>query len=83
MQQLELYKDCQNELVKIAGKTNATSIISGAAYILVAGSGDFVENYYIYHFLRKLYTTNQFVDILMQCYSNFIQAWPLNLVILT
>ncbi|KEH29406.1 GDSL-like lipase/acylhydrolase [Medicago truncatula] len=49
MQQLELYKDCQKELVKIAGKTNATSIISGAAYILVAGAGDFAENYYIYH----------------------------------
>lgn len=83
MQQLELYKDCQKELVKITGKTNATSIISGAAYILVAGAGDFAENYYIYHFLRKRYITNQFVDILMQCYASFIQSWPLDLVILT
>jgi len=76
MVQLELYKDCQKELVKIVGQSNATSIISGAAYLLVAGSGDFAQNYYINPVLRSKYTPYQFSDVLMQHYSNFIQACP-------
>jgi hypothetical protein len=76
MTQLELYKNCQEELRKIVGNTNATSIISGAAYLLVAGSGDFAQNYFVNPFLNNLYTPYQFSDILIQEYSNFIQACP-------
>ncbi|XP_039683812.1 GDSL esterase/lipase At5g22810 [Medicago truncatula] len=73
MNQLEFYKDCQEELVKLIGKENATSIISGAAYLLVDGSGDFAQNYFINPILQNIYTPYQFSDVLMQEYYNFIQ----------
>ncbi|RHN60594.1 hypothetical protein MtrunA17_Chr4g0027541 [Medicago truncatula] len=57
-------------------KENATSIISNAAYLLVAGSGNFAQNYFINPILQKLYTPYQFSDVLMQEYYNFIQARP-------
>ncbi|XP_013455894.2 GDSL esterase/lipase At5g22810 [Medicago truncatula] len=73
MNQLEFYKDCQEELVKLVGKENATSIISGAAYLLVDGSGDFAQNYFINPILQNLYTPYQFSDVLIEEYYNFIQ----------
>ncbi|ONI01015.1 hypothetical protein PRUPE_6G116500 [Prunus persica] len=72
-QQLENYKEYQNKVVGIAGKANLTSIISGAVYLVSAGSSDFVQNYYINPLLYKVYTANQFSDILIQSYAKFIQ----------
>ncbi|CAJ2654565.1 unnamed protein product [Trifolium pratense] len=72
-QQLEYFKDCQNKLVKIVGQANATSILSGAAYFLVAGSVDFVLNYYMNPVQEKIYTPYQFSNILLECYTNFIR----------
>ncbi|RYR34286.1 hypothetical protein Ahy_A10g049061 isoform B [Arachis hypogaea] len=37
-QQLEHYKECQNILVKVAGQSNASSIISGATHLVSAGN---------------------------------------------
>lgn len=73
-QQLENYKEYQNKVVGIAGKANLTSIISGAVYLVSAGSSDFVQNYYINPLLYKVYTANQFSDILIQSYAKFIQV---------
>lgn len=73
-EQLEHYKDCQNILVGVAGKSNASSIISGAVYLISAGSSDFIQNYYINPLLYKVYTADQFSDILMQNYAIFIQV---------
>ncbi|KAK0606367.1 hypothetical protein LWI29_036925 [Acer saccharum] len=72
-QQLEYYKECQNKLVRVAGKSNASSIISGAVYLISSGSSDFIQNYYINPLLYKAYTPDQFSDLLMQSYSIFIQ----------
>ncbi|EEF34923.1 GDSL esterase/lipase At5g22810 isoform X2 [Ricinus communis] len=72
-QQLEYYKEYQRKIVGIAGKSNASSIISGAIYLISAGASDFVQNYYINPFLHKEYTPDQFSDILMQSYSHFIK----------
>ncbi|CAI9761549.1 unnamed protein product [Fraxinus pennsylvanica] len=71
--QLEFYKDYQKKLVGIAGKSNASSIISGSVYLISAGSSDFVQNYYINPLLYKVYTTDQFSDILLQSYTKCIQ----------
>ncbi|KAF3455128.1 hypothetical protein FNV43_RR05576 [Rhamnella rubrinervis] len=71
--QLEYYKDYQSKIVGIAGKANASSIISGAIYLISAGSSDFVQNYYINPLLYKFYTPDQFSDILIQYFANFIQ----------
>ncbi|RXH83534.1 hypothetical protein DVH24_005787 [Malus domestica] len=74
-QQLEYYKEYQNKVVGIAArnKANFTSIISDAVYLVGAGSSDFLQNYYIDPLLYKVYTPNQFSDILMQAYATFIQ----------
>ncbi|MED6155466.1 hypothetical protein PIB30_005670 [Stylosanthes scabra] len=71
--QLECYKDCQNKLVEIAGQAKAASIISDAIYLVNSGSSDFIQNFYINPLLNKLYTADKFSDLLLQCYSNFIQ----------
>lgn len=72
--QLEYYKDCQNELMKIVGESNAVSIISGAIYLVCSGIDDFVLNYYGNALLHNVYTVDQFSDFLATCYSDFIQA---------
>ncbi|MFS8004967.1 putative triacylglycerol lipase [Helianthus anomalus] len=71
--QLGNYKEYQKKLVGLAGKANATSIISGSVYLVSSGSSDFVQNYYVNPLLYKVYTPNQFADILIQAYSHFIQ----------
>ncbi|XP_057954751.1 GDSL esterase/lipase At5g22810 [Malania oleifera] len=72
-QQVEYFKEYQGKLVSIAGKSNASTIIKGAVYLISAGSSDFAQNYYINPFLYKAYTPDQFSDILMQSYSTFVQ----------
>lgn len=72
--QLEYYMMYQKELMKIAGQSTALYIISSGVYLVGAGSGDFILNYYINPLLQKAYTPYQFSDILVQRYSNFIQA---------
>ncbi|GAV76724.1 Lipase_GDSL domain-containing protein [Cephalotus follicularis] len=72
-QQLDYFKEYKTKLVEIAGKSNASSIISGALYLVSAGSSDFVQNYYIDPLLYEAYSPLQFSDILIKSYSNFIQ----------
>ncbi|KAK4763383.1 hypothetical protein SAY86_009151 [Trapa natans] len=71
--QLEYYKEYQGKLEKIAGKSNASTIISGGLYLLSAGSSDFVQNYYIDPLLYKVYSPDQFSGILVKSFSSFIQ----------
>ncbi|KAA0033359.1 hypothetical protein IC582_026839 [Cucumis melo] len=72
-QQLEYYKEYQNKVAEVAGKPNASSIISGAIYLVSAGSNDFLQNYYINPLLYKKYTVSQFSDIIITSYIIFIQ----------
>ncbi|XP_071723109.1 GDSL esterase/lipase At5g22810-like, partial [Rutidosis leptorrhynchoides] len=72
-QQLEYFKEYKNKLVGIAGTSNASTIISGAIYLVSGGSSDFIQNYYINPLLYKAYTPDQFSDILIQSFSKFIQ----------
>ncbi|KAE8008220.1 hypothetical protein FH972_004753 [Carpinus fangiana] len=72
--QLEYYREYQRRVVEIAGKSNASTIISGAIYFLSAGNSDFLQNYYIDPLLHAAYSFDSFSDILMQSYTNFIQG---------
>ncbi|XP_058074979.1 GDSL esterase/lipase At5g22810-like [Magnolia sinica] len=72
-QQLEYYKQYQLKVVKIVGTSNASSIFSGAVYLVSAGSSDFIQNYYINPLLYKFYTVDQFSDILIHSFSSFVQ----------
>lgn len=72
--QLEYYKDYQKKLVKLVGKVNATSIINGSIHFVSAGSSDFLQNYYVNPLLFKVYTPDQFSDILIQSYAKFVEV---------
>lgn len=74
-EQLKYYKEYQNKIIRIAAKykANVTAIISDGLYLVSAGSSDFAQNYYINPLLYKVYTPDQFSDLLMQSYSIFIQ----------
>ncbi|XVF56714.1 hypothetical protein PTKIN_Ptkin06aG0142400 [Pterospermum kingtungense] len=71
--QMENYKEYQNKLVKIVGKSNASSLISAGIYFICSGSSDFLLNYYINPFLHLANTPDQFSDILIESYASFIQ----------
>ncbi|KAL8245442.1 hypothetical protein R6Q59_011700 [Mikania micrantha] len=71
--QLGYYKEYQKKLVTIIGQSNATLIITGSIYLVSSGSSDFVQNYYVNPLLYKVYTPDQFSDILIKAYSRFIE----------
>lgn len=73
---MERYKEYQTKLVGIAGKSNASSIISTSIYFLSGGSSDFLQNYYINPLLYKVYTPDEFSDILMESFATFVQVSP-------
>ncbi|KZV39104.1 GDSL esterase/lipase-like [Dorcoceras hygrometricum] len=71
--QLANYKEWQRTVVNLVGKNNASATFSGGIHLLSAGSSDFIQNYYINPILNKVYTTDQFSNILMNSYASFIQ----------
>lgn len=77
-QQLEHYKDYISRIQEIAtsSNANATSIISDGIYVVSAGSSDFIQNYYINPLLYKVQSPDDFSDLLILSYSNFIQVIP-------
>ncbi|CAO2814615.1 unnamed protein product [Amaranthus hypochondriacus] len=71
--QLEFYMEYQKKLELIAGKTNATSIIREGVYLISAGSSDFLQNYYINPLLYKLYSPEEFSNVLVQQFAEFVR----------
>lgn len=57
----------------MVGQAKANAIFSGAIHLLSAGTSDFLQNYYINPLLR-VYSPDQFSDILIRSYSTFIQV---------
>ncbi|CAE6076073.1 unnamed protein product [Arabidopsis arenosa] len=71
--QLSYYRAYQNRVTRMIGRENARRLFSRGIHILSAGSSDFLQNYYINPLLNILNTPDQFADILMRSYSEFIQ----------
>ncbi|EXB52561.1 GDSL esterase/lipase [Morus notabilis] len=71
--QLDNYKEYQGKVAEIIGAANATSLLSSGIYLLSAGNSDFVQNYYINPLLNSAYTPDQFSNILVQNYAQFIK----------
>ncbi|KAH0632474.1 hypothetical protein KY290_035890 [Solanum tuberosum] len=71
--QLKYYKLWQRKVVNLVGRTNATNIFSRGIHLISAGSSDFMQNYYINPLLNRVYSPDQFSDILMKSYSTFVQ----------
>ncbi|XP_039130171.1 GDSL esterase/lipase At5g03810-like [Dioscorea cayenensis subsp. rotundata] len=72
-QQLKYYKEYQEKVTKMVGKKNASDIFTGALYLLSEGSSDYIQNYYINPLLYKLFTPDQFADLLLHSFTSFIQ----------
>ncbi|KAG8376645.1 hypothetical protein BUALT_Bualt09G0085000 [Buddleja alternifolia] len=72
-QQLAYYKEWQSKVVNLVGKTKANDIFSGGIHLISAGSSDFIQNYYINPMLNRVYSPDQFSDILIRSYSPLIQ----------
>lgn len=73
-QQLNYYKEYQTKVENMVGKAKANEMFSGAIHLLSAGSSDFIQNYYIDPLLNGAYSLDQFSDILITSYTNFIQV---------
>ncbi|KAL9225592.1 hypothetical protein vseg_001497 [Gypsophila vaccaria] len=71
--QLEHYMEYQGKLAVIAGPKNATAIISGGIYLISAGSSDYLQNYYIDPALYKVYSAEEFADILVKEFADFVE----------
>ncbi|XP_022715073.1 GDSL esterase/lipase APG-like [Durio zibethinus] len=72
-QQLEYFKEYQTKLAKVAGSSKSASIIKDALYVLSAGSGDFLQNYYVNPFLNHAYTPDQYGSFLIDIFTNFVK----------
>ncbi|KAL8526217.1 hypothetical protein ACS0TY_015436 [Phlomoides rotata] len=72
-QQLRYYRDWQNRVVNLVGRNRANSIFSGGIHLISAGSSDFIQNYYINPLLNRVYTPDQFSDILIRSYTSVIE----------
>ncbi|CAN8254659.1 unnamed protein product [Cochlearia groenlandica] len=71
--QLTYYRAYQNRVARMIGRERARTLFSQGIHILSAGSSDFLQNYYVNPLLNILNTPDQFSDILMRSYSNFIR----------
>ncbi|CAA7019131.1 unnamed protein product [Microthlaspi erraticum] len=71
--QLSYYRTYQNRVTRMIGRERARTLFSKAIHILSAGSSDFIQNYYVNPLLNLLNTPDQFSDVLMRSYSDFIQ----------
>ncbi|XP_057983848.1 GDSL esterase/lipase At5g03810-like isoform X1 [Malania oleifera] len=72
--QLAYYKEHQQKVKSMLGQYKANSMFSGAIHLLSAGNSDFLQNYYINPLLNKIYSADEFSDILLKSYSNFIET---------
>ncbi|RWW13411.1 hypothetical protein GW17_00022867, partial [Ensete ventricosum] len=72
--QLEFYKEYQHKLSRVAGTSKASSIISGALYIVSTGASDFVQNYYINPYLYETRSPDQFSSFLVQIFCSFVKV---------
>ncbi|GMI82109.1 hypothetical protein like AT3G16370 [Hibiscus trionum] len=72
-QQVEYFKEYRAKLAKVAGSSKSASIIKDALYVLSAGSGDFLQNYYVNPLLNHAYTPDQYGSFLIGAFTSFVK----------
>ncbi|KAF9608727.1 hypothetical protein IFM89_010859 [Coptis chinensis] len=73
-QQLEYFKEYMTKIEQQIGKGEMEARITKSAFIVSAGTNDFVLNYFALPVRRKQYTITEYQDFLVQNTRNFIQA---------
>ncbi|EXC24924.1 GDSL esterase/lipase [Morus notabilis] len=71
--QLENYKEYQGKIVELIGAENASSLFSRGIHIVSTGSSDFLQNYYVNPVVNIPYRIDQFSNMLVQIYADFIE----------
>lgn len=58
----------------MVGSERANKMFSGGIHILSAGASDYIQNYYINPYVYRQYTPDQYADLLMASFTNFVQV---------
>ncbi|EYU43359.1 hypothetical protein MIMGU_mgv1a019367mg, partial [Erythranthe guttata] len=74
LKQLEYFKDYKRKLETAIGKERTKTLISMAAFIVSAGTNDFVVNYFGTPFRSRNYDIATYQQFLLQNVQQFIQA---------
>ncbi|MBA0720139.1 hypothetical protein Golax_007776 [Gossypium laxum] len=56
-----------------SGYDDKASMVNDALYVLSAGSGDFLQNYYVNPLLNHAYTPDQYGSFLIDTFTNFVE----------
>ncbi|XP_012830470.1 PREDICTED: GDSL esterase/lipase At5g45960-like [Erythranthe guttata] len=76
LKQLEYFKDYKRKLETAIGKERTKTLISMAAFIVSAGTNDFVVNYFGTPFRSRNYDIATYQQFLLQNVQQFIQKPP-------
>uniref|UniRef100_A0A3Q7GSC3 Major facilitator superfamily (MFS) profile domain-containing protein n=1 Tax=Solanum lycopersicum TaxID=4081 RepID=A0A3Q7GSC3_SOLLC len=71
--QLTLFQEYIEKLKRLVGKQETTHILNNSFYMVVAGSNDFLNNYYVTGFRKHQYDINSYIDHIVSWASNFVQ----------
>ncbi|KAL5224142.1 hypothetical protein ABZP36_010781 [Zizania latifolia] len=71
--QLDLFKEYKEKLLRIAGARRAAEIVSESLYLVVTGTDDLANTYFTTPF-RRDYDLDSYIDFVVQCASDFIQV---------
>lgn len=72
--QLQSFKEYIGKLKAAVGEESANKILSNSLYLVVAGSDDLANTYYIFGFRQKQYDVDSYADLLVSSASSFIQV---------
>ena len=81
--QLESFKAYISKLKALVGEERANYIIANSLYLLVAGSDDLANTYFIIGSRRLQYDVPSYADLLVNSASTFIQVFPVNYISLS
>ncbi|XP_059302392.1 GDSL esterase/lipase EXL3-like [Lycium ferocissimum] len=73
LDQLTLFQEYIEKLKGLVGEEEATYILSNSFYMVVAGSDDFLNSYYVTGFRRNQYHINSYTDRIVAWASDFVQ----------
>ncbi|KAI4331258.1 hypothetical protein MLD38_029460 [Melastoma candidum] len=73
-QQLQLFEEYQRKLAEVAGINKAVSIVKEGLYLVSAGTGDFLQNYYLNPYLSKACSPEQYASIILASFTRFIKG---------
>ncbi|XP_057847458.2 GDSL esterase/lipase At2g42990 [Cryptomeria japonica] len=73
LKQVEYFKEYKARLTDLVGEENSSYIIREAIFLSIAGSNDFLENYYSLPNRRAHFSVEQYEDFLLNIYVTFIE----------